>query len=61
MARTTFPIDTTWTEAMGRTMFDQLRLKLVRTHQAKQGCIAVPGDFIIGRWAPPGKQVIGTV
>jgi hypothetical protein len=63
MARTTFPIDTRWTEGMGRTLFDQLRLKLVRVHQAKQACIAVPDDFVITRFDPSGtpKHLVGTV
>ena len=62
IARTTVPLDTTWTEGMGRTLFDQLRLKLVRVHQ-KSGCIATPSDFTFrGITAPPpGKHLIGQV
>jgi hypothetical protein len=62
MARTTIPLETRWTEEMGRTLFGQLRLKLVRVHQAKQGCIAVPDDFRIGRFEPTnGTALIGKV
>lgn len=50
MARTTFPIEPTWTTAMGATMLAELRKKLVRVHQRGQGCIALPEDFVIGRY-----------
>jgi hypothetical protein len=62
MARTTFPIETRWTEAMGRTMFDELRKKLVRVHQAMHSCIAVPDDFVVSRFEPKdGKAIMGIV
>jgi hypothetical protein len=62
MARTTIPLDTKWTEEMGRVMFASLREKLVRVHQAKQACIAVPDDFIITRYEPgQRKTIVGVV
>ncbi len=50
MAKTTIPIEPTFTTAMGHTMLDQLKKKLVRVHQRGQGCIALPDDFTIGRY-----------
>lgn len=61
MARTTFPIDTKWTEDMGRTLFQALRKKLVRVHSNRQGCIAVPDDFVVSQFIPDGKRVLGIV
>ena len=55
MARTTVPfaLDSADLHAI---MIDQLRKKLVRTHQAKQGCIALPEDFVIWRVNPHGDR-----
>lgn len=62
IARTTFPLDTRWDEAMGRQLFTELRLKLTRVHQ-KQGCFASPDDFTFRaiQAPPPGKTIIGHV
>lgn len=60
-ARTTIPLETTWTEAMGRVLFQTLKEKLSRFHQ-KHGCIAVPDDFRIRRYEPTdGKSIAGVV
>ena len=63
MARTTIPLTQRWSEEMGREMFATLRKKLVRVHQAKQGCIAVPDDFILSRYDPRDgmKKVVGLI
>jgi len=61
VARTTIPLETYWTESMGREMFAQLRQKLVRVHM-KQGCIAVPDDFVLSRHVPDRSQeLLGVV
>lgn len=60
VAQTTIPLDPHWTEAMGRVLLDQLRLKLVRVHQ-KQGCLATPEDFRVGPWRPIGKDIVGQI
>lgn len=49
VAKTTFPIEPTFTTAMGHVMLQSLRKKLVRLHQARQGCVAIPEDFVISR------------
>jgi hypothetical protein len=49
VAKTTFPIEPTFNDAMWPTMLAELRKKLVRVHQRGQGCIAIPEDFVIGR------------
>lgn len=66
VARTTFPIATSWSESMGRVMFQTLRDKLVRSHQREsldrgRICVAIPDDFVIGRYVPPGKEIRGLV
>jgi hypothetical protein len=61
IANTTFPIDPHWTEELGRTLFTTLRLKLVRVHQAKHGCVASSDDFVLGRHVPEGKTIVGVV
>jgi hypothetical protein len=50
VAKTTVPIEPTFTTAMGHVMLGQLRKKLVRVHQRGQGCIALPDDFVIERY-----------
>jgi hypothetical protein len=50
-ANTTFPVDLAWNDEGRAVLVDQLRKKLVRTHQ-KQMCIALPSDFVI-EWATP--------
>lgn len=56
MARTTIPFDLSEHEAMQMIMHQTLRQKLVRMHQAKQGCIALPEDFVIWRVNPYGDR-----
>jgi len=60
VARTTIPLESKWSESMGRELFTTLRQKLVRVHQ-KQGCIAIPEDFVIGRYVPKGKALVGII
>jgi len=52
VAKTTIPIEPTFVTAMGAVMLSQLKQKLVRVHQRGQGCIAIPDDFVIGRYRP---------
>lgn len=54
MARTTLPFDFSGSPEMRAVMVDQLKQKLVRVHQAKQGCIAVSQDFVITPCNPHG-------
>lgn len=58
MARTTIPFDLSHHEAFQRIAQDELRKKLVRVHQAKQGCIALPDDFTIWRVNPHGDRLV---
>jgi hypothetical protein len=37
-------------DGMWPVMLNQLRKKLVRVHQKRHGCAAIPQDFVIGRW-----------
>jgi hypothetical protein len=61
IARTTIPLDASWSEAMGRTMFATLRQKLIRVHM-KRGCIATRDDFTVRPYEPrDGKQIVGTI
>lgn len=56
MARTTIPFDLTQADAFQLIAQQELRKKLVRVHQAKQGCIALPEDFVIWRVNPYGDR-----
>lgn len=58
MARTTIPFDLSHAEAMQAILQGELRRKLVRVHQAKQGCIALPSDFLITRVNPYGDRTV---
>lgn len=58
MARTTIPFDLSGSADMRAVMESQLRKKLVRSHQAKQGCIALPEDFTIWRINPHGDLTV---
>jgi hypothetical protein len=49
-AQTTFPVEPSMRDGMWPVMLNQLRKKLVRVHQKRHGCAAIPQDFVIGRW-----------
>jgi len=60
-ANTTFPIAPNWNEEMGRTLFTELRKKLMRKHLERHRCMATMEDFIITPFVPQGKSVVGVV
>lgn len=47
-AQTTFPVEPLQGDPTWIVMVQQLRAKLVRLHLNRQGCMALPDDFVIG-------------
>ncbi len=51
-AQTTFPVEPRQGDPTWIVMVQHLRAKLVALHQKRQGCLALPDDFVIGRYRP---------
>lgn len=47
-AQTTFPVEPRQGDPTWIAMVQSLRTKLVGLHHRRQGCVALPDDFVIG-------------